>query len=247
MDIRKKLNDFRELISENNITEALSEMRQLLLDNSELKNDSILLSSQLNGIKKRIQLRLIDYGEYAQIESRIVSAFLEILNEFEKSQLDKNPNHIPDNKDNLNELLELLDMTYQAFKAQALIRNKLHDRITKRLKVNALLEYEDFFNEYFDEMTDNERLLHATIRGYTDTVLSEYNFRILDILKFNPSLKEVLPRLKELERHLVIWRSKYQRVFKLQPSMCLVYVGVEEESGFPKGIESEIRGYLETL
>jgi hypothetical protein len=136
-------------------------------------------------------------------------------------------------------------MTYQAFKAQALIRNKLHDRITKRLKVNALLEYEDFFNEYFDEMTDNERFLHATIRGYTDTVLSEYNFRILDILKFNPSLKDVLPRLKELERHLVIWRSKYQRVFKLQPSMCLVYVGVEEESGFPKGIEGEIRSHLE--
>ena len=247
MDIRKKLNDIREQISNNEITDALSEMRQLLMDNSELKNDSILLSSQLNGIKKRIQMRLIDYGEYAQIESRIVSAFLELLNEFEKGVMDKNLSQTPNTKDNLKELLELLEMTYQAFTAQALIRNKLYDRMIKRLKVRDMFEYEDFFNDYYSEMTENERLLHETIRGYTDTVLSEYNFRVLDILQFNPSLKDVLPRLKELERHLVIWRSKYQRVFKLQPSMSLVYVGVEEESGFPKGIEDEIRAYLETL
>ncbi len=80
METQKKINDIRELISKNEIGDALTKMRQPFSDNSDL-NDALLLSSQLNDIKRRILLNLIDYKEYAQFESRITSAILELLHQ----------------------------------------------------------------------------------------------------------------------------------------------------------------------
>ena len=199
METRKKINDIRELISKNEIADALTKMRQLLSDNSEL-NDVLLLSSQLNDIKRRILLNLIDYKEYAQFESRITSAILEMLNTFEKSGI--NPISAQNAGDTtvLQELLELLDMTHQAFGAQARVRDKLYATIVKRLNIKEFLEFEDFFALYFNAMTDNERLLHQTIRGYTEDILKEYNIQVLELLRQNPHLKEALPNLKRLEK-----------------------------------------------
>lgn len=245
MNIRKKLNEIRDLVSKNDIEKAISEMRHFLLDNTEL-NDSILLSSQLSGIKQRIQLNLISFDEYSRIESRITIALLDMLNKYEATQLNSLKSQ-SSQKEILIEIHELLTMTYQAFTAQARVRNKLHDIVLKRLNIKTHLEFEDFFNQYYAQMTDNEQLLHQTIRGYTENILSEYNFEILDLLKQNPDLKKTVPRFSELERHLIFWKTKYQNVFKNTPSMSLLYVGVDEKMGFPVGIEAEIQAAIKAL
>ena len=114
----------------------------------------------------------------------------------------------------------------------------------KRLGISEHLEYERFFQRYHDRMDEEERHLHKTIRAYTSDALSKYNRRILDLLEQNPGLLQAVERLSELKRHLVVWFAKFNGVFSTSPSMCLVYVGVEEKVPFPKGIEDELQAYI---
>jgi hypothetical protein len=95
-------------------------------------------------------------------------------------------------------------------------------------------------------MAPEEYRLHATMRNYTATVLSEYNKKALSLIEQHPSLQEKIPRLKELWRHLNAWQNKYENVFKYAPSIGLIYVGVVEKIPFPKGIEVEIEEYIQT-
>ena len=143
------------------------------------------------------------------------------------------------------ELLTTLETTYTTFLSQAAIRNDLYDMMKERLGVAGDLEYEDFFSFYFAQMNEEERRLHETIRSYTIHVLREYNGRALTIAEQYPVLKQHIPRMQELERHLVIWKAKYEGVFLSTPSMSLCYVGVRENVPFPHGIEDELREYLQ--
>lgn len=152
--------------------------------------------------------------------------------------------NVPAAIDAARELLDLLDTTYATFQAQCRVRNKVVDIISERLAIINWYQYEDFFSRYYSEMNEQERQLHKTIRAYTENVLSEYNIRTLDIIKKNPELAEHIPSLPALKRHLIIWLSKYQGVFLSSPSMCLVYVGVEEKVPFPSDIERELRDYV---
>jgi TIR domain len=142
------------------------------------------------------------------------------------------------------EILDLLETTWTTFVAQARIRNELVERTRKRLGITEHLEYERFFQRYHGRMDEEERHLHKTIRAYTSDALSKYNRRILDILEQNPELPRAVERLSELKRHLVVWFAKFNGVFSTSPSMCLVYVGVEEKVPFPKGIEDDLQAYI---
>ena len=142
------------------------------------------------------------------------------------------------------EILDLLTTTWTTFVAQARIRNDLHETVRKRLGITEHLEYERFFQRFYPEMNEEELHLHKTVRAYTSNVLSEYNRRILDILQEHPGLLASVRQLPELKRHLIVWLAKFNGVFASTPSMCLVYVGVEEEVAFPKGVEKELETYI---
>ncbi|MBN3522021.1 toll/interleukin-1 receptor domain-containing protein [Algoriphagus lutimaris] len=148
------------------------------------------------------------------------------------------------NKDTAERLLEILDTAWTTFQAQAKIRNKLAQKIKDRIPSSKRLQYEEFFHEYFDEMTKDELILHQTIRSYTKNVLKEYNQSALDLIKKHRELIKEIPRLKELKSHLELWLAKFDGIFEHTPSSCLIYVGVEEKKGFPIGIEDELRDYL---
>lgn len=144
----------------------------------------------------------------------------------------------------IRKLLEILDTAWVTFQAQAKIRNKLAEKIKTRIPNTKSLQYEDFFHEYYDQMTKDELILHQTIRSYTSEVLKEYNQSALTLLKKNPELLSLIPRLQELKSHLELWLAKFKGIFEHVPSSCLIYVGVEEKKGFPIGIEEELRAYL---
>jgi hypothetical protein len=143
-------------------------------------------------------------------------------------------------------LRSLFATTRTTFDAQARLRNDLYNRIRTRLQVQQHHEYEEFFDLYFDQLQPDELRLHRTIRGYTESIFHEYNERTLQVIECEPSLEIFLPSLPELRQHLIIWLSKFDHVFLQTPSMCLLYVGVEEGVGFPRQIEQELRHYLAT-
>ena len=148
------------------------------------------------------------------------------------------------NKATAERLLEVLDTARSTFQAQVKLRNKLAQKVKDRIPNAKRLQYEELFHEYFDQMSQDELILHRTIRAYTSNVLAEYNQSALDILKQNRELLSETPRLKELKSHLELWLAKFKGIFESTPSSCLVYVGVEEKKGFPAGIEEELRGFV---
>jgi len=123
----------------------------------------------------------------------------------------------------------------------------LRERIRTRLRVQKHHEFEELFDLYFEQLQPEELRLHRIIRAYTESILHEYNTRTLQVIEREPSLAAVLPSLPKLQQHLIIWLHKFDHVFMRTPSMCLLYVGVEEGVGFPRQIEDELRHYLSTV
>lgn len=146
----------------------------------------------------------------------------------------------------LRTLLDALEKTYSAFEVQAQLRNRLYRDMAMRLGEGFDLEYETFFSRFYDQMELSERRLHQQIRGLTRNPMAPYNNRVLEALQAHSGLKMALPRLSELEDHLLIWQSKFQSLFEIDSSVSLVYVGVEEGKPFPAGIEAEIAQYLKS-
>ncbi|WP_296704962.1 TIR domain-containing protein [Algoriphagus sp.] len=149
------------------------------------------------------------------------------------------------NKDTANRLFEILDTAWTTFQAQAKLRNKLAQKMKDRIPNTKRLQYEEFFHEYFDQMSKDELILHQTIRSYTEKILMEYNQSALNLIKEHRELMIEIPRIKELKSHLEIWLAKFKGIFENTPSSCLIYVGVEEKKGFPVGIEDELREYID--
>ena len=147
-------------------------------------------------------------------------------------------------RDAARALIDVLDTTFRTFVVQNRLRNQLVARMRKRLGVTERLQYEAFFHKYFDSMDAEELRLHAIIRGYTVEALSKYNEHALRIVRDHPELGTHIPSLKKLREHLDIWLAKYRSVFRKTPSMCLVYVGVEEGVPFPSAIDRELSDYV---
>ena len=178
--------------------------------------------------------------------SRISNDLLELINLVDTSQVHNwmATLEIPSEEKGLaKELVWILDNTYSGFQAQARVRNLLYQQMIQRLGIEERLEYEVFFSTYYEQMDPEELRKHATIRSYTENVLSTFNTKALELIQDNANLVKALPRLKELETHLIIWMAKFKGVFQTTPSMSLVYVGVEEKIPFPRGIESELRTF----
>ena len=133
-----------------------------------------------------------------------------------------------------------LQHTEAAFFAQCARRDELVEALTDRLKLQDSLEYEKFFFRYFSGMNREEKSIFDQIRAMTEGSLYQGNKTILRILLENPALLDVLPRLADLQQHLVFWLNKYERVFTRTPEMCLLYTGVEDGVPFPEGLDAEL-------
>ena len=87
-------------------------------------------------------------------------------------------------------------------------------------------------------------MFFAQIRAITTGALFTGNNKMYQLLQQYPELKQQLPTLSELERHLSFWLSKYNQVFLKRKDMCLLYVGVEDGVPFPSAIDKEVADWL---
>jgi hypothetical protein len=191
--------------------------------------------------------QLLQLIETCQKEHVTSIALLEAVNNFYEQEMEVTEISMPETKNEkalLTQLLENLEASYIGFKAQIHNRNELYERVRNRLKIEELLQYEDFFATYFDEMNRYEMRLHKVIRNHTDYIKAnnEQSRVIVNQLKH---LDRQIPLFNNLRRHLDLWLHKYETLFVKDPAMCLLYTGVKEKMPFPKGVEEEIKTYLE--
>jgi hypothetical protein len=137
-----------------------------------------------------------------------------------------------------------LGVSRVAFSAQAHRRDPLIAVLEKRLGFRNEMEYEKFFLRHHAELDAVERFEFEQIRAITEGPLHEANRTMLDALEQQPSLLDTLPGMIALRQHLVFWLNKYERVFKTNPAMCLLYVGVEDGVPFPSGIDDAVETWL---
>ena len=137
-----------------------------------------------------------------------------------------------------------LQNTKTAIDAQYRRRNGLVDSITKRLGFRNDLQYEKFFFRYHDQMTDDEKFEFDQIRAITEGPLYDGNRAILEILNQYPELLDEIPDLLDLRQHLVFWLNKYEKVFKTNHKMSVLYAGVEDGVPFPPKLDEKIAEWL---
>lgn len=142
------------------------------------------------------------------------------------------------------EISRHLQLTWKAFSAQCTRRDDLVARMKARLKIRENLEFEKFFFRYFASMNAEEKFEFDQIRALTEGPMYNGNIAILDILVKNPEVFNELPRLADLQQHLVFWINKYEKVFIRKPEMCLLYTGVEDAVPFPVGVDADIKAWL---
>ena len=209
--------------------------------NHALYNKVVALSGRMHSFNlKTIEGDLSTEDTFVQ-ENKIRNSVLKLLDLMvveESNETVKNvdrklgPNAI------VGKVLEMLDKTKYGFKSQLKLRDTLYQSLRSRIKDDVNIEYEDFFKAHYAEMSAEEKEFHRLIRSYTKDVLNKYNRKVLELILGNDELSEAIPELIELERHLLVWLGKYERVFESSPSISLVYTGPSEGVPFPFGIES---------
>ena len=140
-------------------------------------------------------------------------------------------------------LLDDLEVAYAIFQSQCEVRDALVDAMCERDSKLDLVQYEPFIARYYGQMTPDERALHQRIREYTDTI-EKLNRHALYCVEASKDFRRRIPRMEQLREHLEAWLDKYDRIFEIDPSVGVLYVGVEERKPFPPGIEAEIRQYI---
>jgi len=144
----------------------------------------------------------------------------------------------------LQQIHSRITATHNAYLAQCNIRNMLMESLRARFSIPKVDHYYHVFSHYYDQMSDKELRYHKMIRGYTQNIMKENHFKVLEILQDYPDLKEKVPRLEQLEAHLILWKGKYESLFELDETISLVYLAIEEGVRFPRGIEHDMEKYI---
>lgn len=131
-----------------------------------------------------------------------------------------------------------------AFTAQARRRDSLVAALERRLGFHNELEYEKFFLRHHAELIAAERFEFDQMRAMTEGPMHDGNRAMLEVLEQQPALLDALPGMTALRQHLVFWLNKYERVFKINPAMCLLYVGVEDGVPFPNDVDGAVGAWL---
>ena len=240
------INEIRVVISKGKLEKAI-EVSWNNFENSEFEDDIIAIRARYNSLNNKVINGLLSTQDSSIEENRITNSLLKFLNKVEIGQAKKSLINVNQNLDNyelVNNLLGILDETYKGLYSQAEIRNRLYLNVKKRLSLDDPLEFEEFFSTYYSKMNEEELEYHNSIRDYTENILNTYNRKALELIIGNQKLKEEIPMLNELERHLLVWLGKYEYLFKTTPSLSLIYTGVVERVPFPKGIELKLMTYL---
>jgi hypothetical protein len=221
--------------------------------NDDIDHKQTLLGLYRRRLRER-ELQEATYGlsadpvikiEIADLKQRIQSLENEIGMPQSNMPQSYPTTYIPSSPLNVvQEILDLLEITYITFVAQCRVRDKLVEMLYNRLEIQAVYQYEELFSRYYDQMNTEERHFHKSLRTYTENTLYVHNNRILELIRKNLDLEQDIPSLKLLRQHLILWISKYDGLFQTTPSMALVYVGVEEKVPFPKKVQQELRAYL---
>ena len=248
------INAIRDLISKGALEKALFALRDQF-QKHQLKDNIIALSARYNLLEEKRMQGLISTEDTTVEENKITYSLLSLLNKMDEIYVEANlvdVNQQLDEPSLLKKLLEILEETYQGFRAQARIRDRVYYRLKERLDTKDELSFEAFFHKYYSAMNQEELDYHNSIREYTKNVLNKYNRKALELLLGNTALHSKIPKTKQLEKHLLVWLGKFERLFEDTPSISLIYVGVDEMQPiprksvpFPMGIEHELRGILE--
>lgn len=230
-----------EAIIEGHLKQALDLLAQSV-ENETDQEEIILLKARLNNYQKRLN-RGTASQEHLDLElNQIRSSILSLNRHLHAAVADA------ESEDRSLELLEeihaRIKATHNAYLAQCNIRNLLMASLRQRFGIEDVDHYYHVFAHYFDQMTDKEKRYHRMIRGYTQNVIRENHQKTYDLLKAQSTLKSLVPRLEELEQHLVVWLSKYESLFLPDESISLVYVGFEEGVKFPTGLEHDLNKYI---
>jgi hypothetical protein len=244
--------NIRDLLAEGKIEQAMDQLKEVAIFRPS-SDDLVSLNAQFAQLKGKARTGELTAEAEMAFHNRLVVRLLDLVNELQEvarqDELIQHQEQVGE-VEKLNELLECLDMSYQAYKTQNRLSKKLRVQVEKRLDIQKRVDIESFFTRYFHKLLEDEKRLHRTIRSYTEQILSNFNLEALEILQTAGKQfdwEQKIPLVEDLKEHLIFWKVKFENSFLETPSMCLVYLLVEEGKGFPKGVEDAIKGYLEKL
>lgn len=242
----EELSRIRQLLAEDQMEEATAALLNAVTG-PPWREQAILLSSRWRSFQKELRQGLV-YADHAAVDkNRIVYGYLGLLTEIEE-KLAEDYLHGLDplaaSKEAAEQLLGVLAESYRGFSEQVKVRDLLARQLKERLGPVDHVFFEDLFERHYDQMNEDERKLHASIRHFTQNVIARYNQRALELVIRHPAMKEEVPLLRALERHLLVWLGKFEGLFQITPGMSLVYAGVKERVPFPSGVERQLRTYL---
>jgi hypothetical protein len=242
-----QLSRLRKLVSQDELDQALQELTSLA-DGQSWQSQVILFSSRWHAFKKEVRAGLIYPQNIPVDRNRLSYSFLELLNEIEEEGATARLQAMPEQESPhavVRQLLEVLAESKKGFTGQIQVRDLLVKKLKERLEITRYVPLEEFIEQHYDQMTAEERQLHASMRHFTEHIIARYNRRALELVIRHPELKEDIPKLAQLDRHLIVWLGKFEGLFQITPGMGLVYAGVIEKVPFPRGIEKELQAYLD--
>lgn len=241
------ISDIRTLVAEGSLDRAIEDLANNFFQ-KEFRNYITTISGRYNTLNDKIITGVLTFEEQTSEENKIRVALLTIINKIELTEQHEqrlvNVNQKLSNHAVVEKLLEILGETKKGFAAQNEIRNQLYYNMRKRLSIEEYPEYEDFFSQYYPQMDSDELELHETLRYYTENILNNYNRKALELIIGNEELINAVPKLKALEKHLLVWLGKFEHLFHKYPSYGLIYTAVKERIPFPIGIKEELENYL---
>ncbi len=148
-------------------------------------------------------------------------------------------------QDTMVEIRSAMSINKKAFISQIKRRNELGDMLNKRFDIEKDLSWERRFIKYHDKMNEGELFVFSQIRAYTEGPLLSSNQQILDLINAKKEIIDEIPSADKLRNHLILWLNKYHKVFKNNPKMSLLYVGVEDGAPYPSEVDEQVVNWLE--
>lgn len=246
MDTQTIILQIHESIIQDQLLAALDLLESVDIIKADYKLETLSLKARIHKLKKLEILGTLAEKDLELERNKIRKAVIELTETANMTTVSDDEAVANQNtaKEFLIELLRNLEITKSTFKAQRNVRIKLVKMLSDRIKDVPYSNAADYLHELYDRMEPGEKRLQKIIRGYTKNVIHKTNQVTLDLLKDNYAFIDTIKRLDYLEKHLIIWNSKYDSIFD-DESICLIYVGPDEGMRFPTKIEDEIQDYLD--
>lgn len=224
-------------LANNNLIDSINLIEEV--ESNDVESEIILIKARIIELSKN-RIRGVISEDFRNLElNKIRLAILDIISLIRKFQ-----NSNSNGKKELvlvSELVNIIETTHSTWKAQTKLKEKLISLLIQRFNVKEFDTPYDLFSDYYSKMNKRELRIHHTIRGFTENIIFPNNLKAIKILKKNTSLKKMHHDILYLEQHLVLWKSKYDSIFIKNESICLIFVGIEEEMKFPPNLLSELK------